>query len=55
MVVLGSCALANKTRRFASVLYTPEGQKLIDKVWNETLAELSFANVEAIVRGMRSQ
>jgi hypothetical protein len=36
------------------MLYGPEGKKLIDKVWDETLAELSFAGVDGILQSMKA-
>lgn len=31
------------------LLYEPEGEKIAEKLWRETLDELSFANVANIV------
>jgi hypothetical protein len=39
---------------FAAFLYTPEGKAVIQRVWNETLAELDFAGVRLILESMRS-
>ncbi|TRX96931.1 hypothetical protein FHL15_002237 [Xylaria flabelliformis] len=39
---------------FASLLYTPEGHVLIQRVWDETLAELDFAGVRKILESMKS-
>jgi hypothetical protein len=36
------------------MLYTPEGQNLIERVWKETMAELSFAGVEGILESMKA-
>ncbi|KAL0256801.1 hypothetical protein SLS55_009198 [Diplodia seriata] len=38
---------------FAAFLYTPEGKVVTERVWEETLAELDFANVRAILDSMR--
>lgn len=38
--------------RFNSILYTSEGKELIEKVWQETMGELSFADVRGIVSSM---
>ena len=32
------------------IIYTEEGQKISEKLWEETLAELSFANVGDILK-----
>lgn len=34
------------------MLYKPEGQRLAKKLYEETLDELSFANVREILAGM---
>lgn len=39
--------------RFAAMLYTPEGQVVIDRLWEETMAELEFAGVRQILNEMR--
>lgn len=41
--------------RFAALLYTPEGEVLKERVWEETLAELDFAGVRGILEQMKSQ
>ncbi|KAI1765461.1 NAD(P)-binding protein [Hypoxylon sp. FL1150] len=38
---------------FASLLYTPEGKVATQRLWNETLAELDFASVRAILDSMK--
>jgi hypothetical protein len=40
--------------RFAALLYTPEGKVVIERVWEETLAELEFAGVRPILESMRA-
>jgi hypothetical protein len=35
------------------MLYTPEGKKVTEKVWKETLSELSFAGVESVLEEMK--
>ncbi|KAJ8122989.1 hypothetical protein ONZ43_g952 [Nemania bipapillata] len=40
---------------FASLLYTPEGKIVTQRVWDETLAELDFAGVRAILDSMKSR
>jgi hypothetical protein len=40
--------------RFAAFLYTPEGKVVIERVWEETLAELEFAGVRPILESMRA-
>ncbi|ROW18108.1 hypothetical protein VPNG_00184 [Cytospora leucostoma] len=39
-----------KLRPLPVILYTPEGEKVAQRVWKETLQELSFAGVEQIIR-----
>lgn len=36
------------------ILYTPEGEKVAQKVWKETLEELSFAGVDQIIQELSS-
>ena len=45
--------VTNAVSSFAAMLYTPEGQALIVKVWAETMAELDFAGPKAILESMR--
>lgn len=33
-------------------VYGPEGKALADKVWEETMAELAFADVEGLMNKM---
>lgn len=39
--------------RFAAILYTLEGKVLIQRIWEETLAELEFAGVRRILEPMK--
>lgn len=39
--------------RFAEIVYQPEGQKLLDVVWEETMAEYSFAGVNNILESLK--
>jgi hypothetical protein len=39
----------NKYCRFASLLYTPEGEVAMQRLWDETMAELDFAGVRTIL------
>lgn len=36
----------------APIIYTAEGETLKEQIWEETLAEFSFADMEGIVRGL---
>ncbi|KIW20329.1 hypothetical protein PV08_00904 [Exophiala spinifera] len=38
---------------FVPLMYTSEGKQVIDKVWRETMEELSFANVQGILDEMK--
>lgn len=49
----GCFLMSWKIHPFASLLYSPDGQSLTEKVWKETLAELSFADVKVILESMR--
>ena len=44
---------ANASRRFAAYLYTPEGKVVTQRCWDETMAELEFADVRTILNSMR--
>ncbi|KAE8166327.1 hypothetical protein BDV40DRAFT_296801 [Aspergillus tamarii] len=39
-------------RPFATVLYTPEGKQAIERLWDETMTELKFADAQGILRSM---
>lgn len=39
--------------RLATFYYTAEGKTAQEQIWEETLEELSFANVENIVTSMK--
>ena len=41
-------------RRFAAFLYTLEGKVVIERAWEETLAELNFAGVRKILDDMKA-
>ena len=41
--------------RFVSLLYTPEGKQVAEKLWSETLNELRFTNVEGILASMEKK
>lgn len=38
--------------RLAAILYTPEGKEIIDQLWEETLAEFSFAHIPELLRSL---
>lgn len=35
------------------MMYTPEGKTVTEKLWKETVAELSFANVQGVLDGFK--
>ena len=37
------------------MLYTQEGNKIADRLWDETMTDLEFANVQGILATMRKQ
>lgn len=39
---------------FPAYLYTPEANPVIQKVWDETLAEFEFANARGIIESMKT-
>lgn len=39
--------------RFASSLYTPEGKKITERLWEETLGEFDSAGVRGILESMK--
>ncbi|KAI1502627.1 NAD(P)-binding protein [Biscogniauxia marginata] len=45
---LGDC----KLKPFAPIIYKPQGEEIAEVLWKETMAELSFAGAEEIVRGL---
>ncbi|KAI2610564.1 NAD(P)-binding protein [Hypoxylon sp. NC1633] len=49
----GSYIMSWKISPFAGLLYTPEGKQVIDRLWQETIAELSFAGVQGILDGLK--
>ncbi|CAM1500426.1 Fc.00g095880.m01.CDS01 [Cosmosporella sp. VM-42] len=48
----GSYIMDWKIYPYAPILYTPEGKVMTDRVWNETLSELKFANIDGILESM---
>ncbi|KAK6074295.1 short-chain dehydrogenase [Seiridium cupressi] len=38
----------------ASIIYTPEGERISEQLWKETLAEFAFANVERILQDIQT-
>jgi len=34
-------------------LYTPEGKQIIERLWQETVEELSFADVQGILDSLK--
>ncbi|CAI6341391.1 unnamed protein product [Periconia digitata] len=51
----GSYVMGWKINPFASMMYTPEGKETTEKVWNETLKELSFANPLEILQSLKTE
>ncbi|KAI0146159.1 hypothetical protein GGR57DRAFT_506681 [Xylariaceae sp. FL1272] len=50
----GCFLMSWKVHPFAAYLYTQEGQAVVDRVWNETLAEFEFAGARGIIESMQS-
>ena len=38
---------------FAGLLYTPDGKQIIERLWQETIAELSFAEVQGVLDSLK--
>ncbi|KAI1390319.1 NAD(P)-binding protein [Hypoxylon trugodes] len=49
----GSFIMSWKIAPYNSFLYTPEGRDAADKLWRETMDELSFAGVSGILESMK--
>ncbi|KAI1125041.1 retinol dehydrogenase 12 [Nemania abortiva] len=41
-----------KPAQMASVIYTPEGTQMAQRLWKETMSELSFANAEDVIEAL---
>lgn len=41
--------------RKAPFVYTPEGEKVGQTLWEEIMSELSFANASEIVKGLEKE
>lgn len=41
------------SHRFATYLYQAEGKVVTDRLWEETLTELEFADVRTILKSMK--
>lgn len=41
--------------RFAPLLYTAEGEEIIERLWQETLDEFAFADVRDVLQSMKAQ
>jgi hypothetical protein len=39
----------------APLIYKPDGEQLIKRLWKETMDELAFANVEDILQNLSKQ
>ncbi|KAK4044305.1 hypothetical protein C8A01DRAFT_42971 [Parachaetomium inaequale] len=50
----GCFLMSWKIHPFAAYLYTPEGQVVTQRVWDETLAELDFAGVRPILESFNA-
>ena len=55
LLLVPSIFLANVVSliRFAAFLYTPEGKEVIERLWQETVKELDFADVRKILQSMK--
>ncbi|KAK4220799.1 NAD(P)-binding protein [Podospora fimiseda] len=49
----GCFLMSWKVWPFGVLLYTVEGREVVERVWEETLRELGFANVRGVLVGMR--
>jgi hypothetical protein len=39
--------------RFVGLLYTPEGKEIAEKLWQETVAELAYADMQGILDSLK--
>lgn len=37
------------------IIYTPEGKRISEQLWQETMTELSFAKVEDILKSIKHE
>jgi len=45
-------AINNEITRSAPIIYKPEGERIAQKLWDETMVELSFAGAQDIISGL---
>lgn len=41
--------------RFHAFMYTEEGKKFMDRLWNETIKELDFPEVREVLESLREE
>ena len=46
--------LINDFYKFNSILYTPDGKELMEKVWQDTIDGLAFADVRGMVNTIKA-
>ncbi|KAJ4371240.1 hypothetical protein N0V83_004457 [Neocucurbitaria cava] len=49
----GSYIMSWEINPFAPLLYTPEGKQIIERLWEETMTELSFADVQGVLDSLK--
>ncbi|KIX92142.1 uncharacterized protein Z520_12135 [Fonsecaea multimorphosa CBS 102226] len=49
----GCFVMGWQIKPFAAMLYTPEGKLVTEKLWRETIDELSFAKVQSVLESMK--
>ena len=45
---------ANSRSRYAPLVYDPAGKGVLDALWDETMAELSFAGVKQVLESLKN-
>ncbi|KAI0861797.1 hypothetical protein F4860DRAFT_475092 [Xylaria cubensis] len=50
----GCFLMSWKIHPFPTLLYTPEGKLITQRVWDETLAELEFVGARSLIEGMKT-
>ncbi|TPX09014.1 uncharacterized protein E0L32_001725 [Thyridium curvatum] len=50
----GCFLMSWKIHPFASFLYTPEGRRVTERLWNETMDELEFVGARSILRSLKA-
>lgn len=50
LILFARFILADNVTRFTQLVYLPEGQLIMDALWEETIAEFEFAGVRDLLK-----